>query len=221
MKRPILAIMSLVLLTTAGWYAGRPTAPSAPVDRDGKSGYATSRERPAPGPGNAGTSETDVSSETDGSSPEGAGATPEVVTEIPTTIAELTAVVDAEVPLEQKVAILAAAVRGTDDSLAYEAARRLTHTVKHADFTRHWAPLLADISISRAALDALVLNLYDRPLDLSLPEFARIAENRSHPSALEARDTVRFHLREQGELTAPALREAVSEHLRVKWARRE
>jgi len=134
------------------------------------------------------------------------------------TTAEMNALVDGPLPLDHKIATLAASMRGTDSRLASEAARRAVFLIGAADYNRLAAPLLLDTTLTPSAMQVLALNSYDRDVQDTLPIMARIANTPGHPIQVEAMETITFHLQDKAAARSEALVQNVEEWLRGQRA---
>jgi hypothetical protein len=130
------------------------------------------------------------------------------------TTAEMNTLVDGPLPLDVKIASLAAVMRSPDSRLAAEAARRAVFLIGAADYTRLAAPLLLDAALAPSALQVLALNTYDRDTQYTLPIMARIVNTPGHALQTEAAETLAFHLQEKAAVSGEALVQNVEEWLR-------
>ena len=141
--------------------------------------------------------------------PEAAQPLPEV-----TTPADMNRVVDGGLPLDDKIAALAAAMRRGDSRTAADAARRAIFLLKGPDYPRLVTPLLLDTSLPSSAMQVLALNLHDRATEYSLPILARIKNIPGHPLHAEAAETLEFYLHDKASATGETLTQNVEEWLR-------
>lgn len=143
----------------------------------------------------------------------GAAVKPTPVVPLVTTT-EMNTLVDGPLPLDDKIASLAAVMRGTDPRMAAEAARRAVFLISAADYTRLAAPLLLDATLAPSAMQVLALNTYDRDTQYTLPLMARIVNTPGHALQTEAAETLVFHLQEKAAVSGEALVQNVEEWLR-------
>ena len=131
----------------------------------------------------------------------------------PKNVRELNQLADGPLPLHEKVRMLTGLMSSGPPDIARAAAVRAVFVVKNADYTAILGPVLQENRIRPEAMEVLALNLYDRPLDVRLSLWARLAELPQHPLAQEAVDGLEFHLREKSSLRGPSLAQAIKECL--------
>ena len=126
---------------------------------------------------------------------------------------ELNQLADGSKPLEEKIGALVGVMTSGEPELARAAAVRAVFVVKNKDFRALLEPVILGNRIRPEAMEVLSLNMYDRPLDVRLPLWARIAETSGHPLESAAIDGLEFHLREKSSSRGPALAQAIKECL--------